>query len=173
MRLRKRLLVLKKFQVWFLARFFVYTTAVLLLSTVGVYFWFKVVADSVFKLAALLKDSFVGLVALNAKMGVVVFAVLFVGLLGLALLEAFIFSRKIAGPLFAFLRHLEKCQSRGRWERFTLRKGDLLVELQETFNRTVDTVNARQEAKSLRTSILLPFSSNSQKRKSNAKTRAA
>lgn len=87
------------------------------------------------------------LIKLNSDTATKVFAGLTFVIVGLALFQALIFSRKIAGPLFAFLRHLKKCEKMGRLEKFSLRKGDLFIELEESFNRVVDMTNAKSPAR--------------------------
>jgi hypothetical protein len=114
----------------------------------GVYLWFDIVDETIFRLVGLISSGFVSLVRLNVKMGVIVFAVLAVALIGVAIFESLIFSRKIAGPLFAFLRHLKKIEESGRFEKFALRKDDLFVEMATGFNAAVDAVHSKPERKS-------------------------
>lgn len=104
------------------------------------------------KLAGLIRDPAITLVKLNADQGVTIFAVLCLALLALATLQAFIFSRKIAGPVFAITKHLEKCERTGHLEKIKLRKGDLFFDLENSFNRVVDTINS----KSMKDEVELP-----------------
>ncbi|MDB5037713.1 MAG: hypothetical protein JWQ35_1241 [Bacteriovoracaceae bacterium] len=142
MKIRTRLVVLQKFQTWFFLNFIFYTLVSLSCVAVGAFCWVKIVAVEIFKLAGLISEPTISLLKLNANMGIIILAVLSLSLFALSFLQAFYFSRKIAGPLFAFTRHFEKCERNGRFEKFHLRKGDLFVDMVTTFNRTVDKLNS-------------------------------
>lgn len=149
MKVRWRLLVQPKFQTWFMTRFIIYSGSLLLFWAASIYLWCDIVANSIFELVGLIGPSSFTLVTMNAEKAVKVFVILSVILIGLAVFESFVFSKKIAGPLFAFFRHLKKCEKKGKLEEFTLRKGDLFSELAENFNRVVRAVNAKELEKDL------------------------
>lgn len=147
MKARTRLLVLTKFQRWFLINFVIYTGLFLGLLAVGLFAWFKIVANEFMQVAGLLSGTFVTNLQRSTENGILVIAVLVLSLLSLAAFQSFLFSRRIAGPLFALARHLEKCEEKGRVERIKLRKDDLFVDLAEKFNRVVDKVEGARHSK--------------------------
>jgi hypothetical protein len=141
----------------------IYSGSLLVFLGISVYLWCDIVANSIFKLVGLISPDSFTLIKMNAEMAVKVFFVLAVALVCLAVVGSFVFSRKIAGPLFAFFRHLKKCEKKGKLEEFSLRKGDLFEELTENFNRVVRAVNAKDLAKDSETPKLRPFGVNNAK----------
>lgn len=148
----------------------IYTASLLFFLGCSVYLWCNIVADSIFKLVGLISPSSFILIQMNANMAVKVFVVLAFVMMGLAVFESFIFSRKIAGPLFAFFRHLKKCEKKGRLEEFSLRKGDLFIELTENFNRVVRAVNSKESTKDSDAIKLQPFGLDESKPSHTTKT---
>lgn len=144
MKARTRLLVLSKFQRWFLVNFVIYTGLFLGLLAIGLAMWFKIVVSEMMQVAGLLSQTFISNLNRSTETGLIIIAVLVLSLLSLAAFQSFLFSRRIAGPIFALARHLEKCEERGKIERIKLRKNDLFVDLADKFNRLADAV---EEAK--------------------------
>ncbi|MDB5038886.1 MAG: hypothetical protein JWQ35_2414 [Bacteriovoracaceae bacterium] len=141
MKARTRLLVLNKFQKWFLFNFVFYTGLFLVVLGVGLFVWFKVIVSEVMQIAGLLSETFVSTIQKNILLGGYVLIILVSCLLALAAIQSLWFSRRIAGPIFALARHLENCEKSGRVEHLTLRKGDLFCDIAEKFNRLADKVN--------------------------------
>jgi methyl-accepting chemotaxis protein len=140
MKARTRLLVLSKFQRWFLINFVIYTALFLGVLTAGLFIWFKLVVFEIMQVAGLLSETFITTLQQSLQTGLIVISILALSLLTLAGFQSFLFSRRIAGPIFALARHLEKCEESGRIEKIKLRKNDLFVDLAEKFNRFADRV---------------------------------
>jgi methyl-accepting chemotaxis protein len=147
MKARTRLLVLSKFQRWFLINFVIYTGLFLGLLAIGLVAWFKIVVAEVKEVAGLLSETFVNSLSRSSQNGMIIISVMVLSLLGVAAFQSFLFSRRIAGPLFALARHIEKCEQKGRIERIKIRKDDLFVDLAEKFNRLVDSVEGVESRK--------------------------
>lgn len=156
MKFRRRLLVQPRFQTWFLFRFLAYNVTLVGLLGVGIYSWVRIVANTIFRLLGLISDPALQLVRMNIRMGWWFFVGFTLALIGLAILGSFIFSKRIAGPLFAITRHLRKCAERGRLEKIHLRKGDLFTELTDQFNLVVDSISGK-ESKTSNDIVLKPF----------------
>ena len=56
----------------------------------------------------------------------------------LAFASALGFSRKVAGPVYAVLRHLEEHQRTGTWKPISLREGDCFPELADAIFKLLD-----------------------------------
>ncbi len=138
MRARKQLVVLALFQRWFIFNFVLYTALFLSIFGVGLYLWFKVLMQELMNLAGLLSQTFVDLIHKHMQLGVLITFCFVVILLLVAALQAIFFSRRIAGPLFSLSKHLNKCQQKGKLERWETRKDDLFKDLVAQFNDLVD-----------------------------------
>jgi len=138
---RTRVLVLTKFQRWFLINFVAYTALFLILFAAGLFFWSRMLVNEVLNLAGLLSHTFLTVIQKHLWMGLGVTVLFLVVLLGVAALQALYFSRAIAGPIFALARHLEKCESEGKLQPLKLRKDDLFEDVVEKFNRMSSKIN--------------------------------
>lgn len=142
---RTKLVVLTKFQKWFVINFLLYTAAFLAIFAVGLLAWFKLLAQGLLNnFGGLLSPTFVELTEKHMTYGVFAVGVLVATLLGLAAWQSLIFSRRIAGPLFAFARHLENCERDGKLTHLQLRQGDLFSEMAEKFNGLADRINGEK-----------------------------
>lgn len=144
---RTRLLVLTKFQRWFLRVFVSYAAAFLLIFGVGLFLWFRVLLNELMNLAGLLSETFIAVIQKHILLGFgVTFLFIFL-LCVMAGLQALFFSRRIAGPIFSLVKHLEKCEAKGKLEPWTVRKGDLFADLVEQFNLVVEKINREPKSK--------------------------
>ncbi len=134
MQRRQKILVLSKFQRWFLYVFVAYTAVFLTIFGLGLFIWFRLVLQELLNVAGLLSPTFIATVQKHTVFAAVVLVVFLLVLLSVAAMQALLFSRRIAGPIFALARHLEKCAEKGRLEPIRLRQGDLFVDLAEKLN---------------------------------------
>lgn len=141
------MLVLDKFQRWFLLNFVVYTALFLVILDVGLFFWFKIVVDEVMSVGGLLSSTFISVLKNNQQQGVLIIIFLSLSLLAIAAFQSFLFSRRIAGPIYALAKHLDKCEENGKIEKINLRKNDLFVDLAEKFNSLAESINGVQGKK--------------------------
>lgn len=141
---RTRLLILSSFQRWFLINFVLYTGLFLAILGVGLFYWFKIVVHEVVNVAGLLSETFMQMVNHQAQVGLWMIVGLIILLLGLAAFQSFLFSRRIAGPLYALARHLDQCAEKKELKPITLRKGDLFEDLAAKFNHLVDEMNSKK-----------------------------
>jgi len=145
MRARTRLVVLSSFQRWFLLNFIGYTLLFLGIFAAGILLYFKFVANELIEVGGLLSSTFLSLVEKHLAWGLWMILSLVAILLGLAGYQALFFSRRIAGPIFALSRHLDRCLDTKAIEHLKLRDNDLFVEVAEKFNRLADQVNSRKQ----------------------------
>jgi hypothetical protein len=138
MKSRSRLLVLTNFQRWFLFNFVFYTAVFLAILGAGLFLWYRLVVQEVSNVAGLLSETFMSLLQRQTTLGLWMILGLVFVLLALAAFQSILFSRRIAGPVFALARHLEKCEQAGELQHLHLRKDDLFVDLEEKFNRLTD-----------------------------------
>ncbi len=138
---RKKILVLNDFQRWFLRNFVLYTALFLGVLGVGLYLWFQIVIKEMINLAGLLSPTFMLAIEKYMGLGVLVVGLLMLVLLTLAAFHSLMFSRKIAGPLFALARHFEKCEEEGQLSPIHLRKDDLFSDIADKFNKLSNTIN--------------------------------
>lgn len=142
---RTRLLILSSFQRWFLINFVLYTGLFLTILGVGLFFWFKIVVREVVNVAGLLSETFMAIVNRQTQLGIWMIIGLIVLLLALAAFQSFLFSRRIAGPLYALARHLDQCADKKELKPLTLRKGDLFFDLADKFNHLVSEMDAKKK----------------------------
>ncbi len=135
----------------------IYLGTLLLLLGAGIYAWIKIVDQTMFRLLGLISPSALELLKMNSDKATKVFFIVAFALIAVTAFASFVFSRRIAGPLFAFIRHLKRCEQNGRLEEFYLRKGDLFVDLTDSFNRMVQKINSVQAEKSSKNITLKPF----------------
>ncbi len=138
MKKRTRLLVLNEFQRWFLINFIGYTLVFLALFALGLFMYFKFVAQELMEMGGLLSSTFLNLIQKHMMWGFWFLLLLVFVLVGLAAYQALFFSRRIAGPIFALSRHLEKCLDDKQLKPLKLRDDDLFREVAEKFNRVVE-----------------------------------
>lgn len=141
MRARKKVLVLSQFQRWFLINFVLYTAGFLLILSGGLFLWFNVIVKEILNLGGLLSPTFLEMVNKHVYFGIGVIVLLVACLIGLAAFQSIYFSHRIAGPIFALLRHLEKCEADGKLSHFKLRDKDLFIDVANQFNRMSDKVS--------------------------------
>ncbi|MBN8555973.1 MAG: hypothetical protein J0L93_11050 [Deltaproteobacteria bacterium] len=145
MKSRSRLLVLSSFQRWFLFNFVFYTAVFLSVLGAGLFLWYRLVVREISNVAGLLSETFMELLQKQTILGLYMIVGLVLILLGLAAFQSFLFSRRIAGPVFALARHLEKCEQAGELKHLKLRKDDLFVDLAEKFNRLADSLDHKKK----------------------------
>lgn len=144
MKSRNRLLVLSSFQKWFLWTFVFYTGLFLTILGLGLFLWFKIVVREVINVAGLLSETFYSIVQKQTQLGMWMIGALILVLLAVAAFQSIIFSRRIAGPLYAFAKHFDKCSEAGELSPISLRKGDLFGDLADKFNAAVESVNQKK-----------------------------
>lgn len=137
---RTQIVVLKHFQRWFLINFLTYTALFLIVFGLGLFIWLKTVTDELFHVAGLLSETFAQTIQHQLTMGFWMSVILVVVLLALAALQSLLFSRSIAGPIFALSRHLEKCEQEGKLSPIQLRDKDLFRDVADKFNRLAEKV---------------------------------
>jgi nitrogen fixation/metabolism regulation signal transduction histidine kinase len=142
---RTRLLILSSFQRWFLINFVLYTGLFLAILGIGLFSWFKIVVYEVINVAGLLSETFMSTVNRQAQVGLWMIIGLIVLLLALAAFQSFLFSRRIAGPLYALARHFDQCTEKKELKPLTLRKGDLFFDIVEKFNRLTEEMNSKKK----------------------------
>lgn len=138
MQKRRRLVVLRAFQHWFIKVFVLYMALFLGVFALGLYLWFKLLMSEVLNLSGILSDTFGALVERHLWMGFYLTLLFVMILVLIAGLQAMLFSRRIAGPLFSLSRHLEKIEKTGKFEPWKLRKGDLFMDLPEQLNSVLE-----------------------------------
>lgn len=135
MKLRTKLLVMKPFQRWFIVSFLSYTAIFLSILGASLYLFFRLMVDEMLQVGGLLSQSYAQTLQQNLDRSLYVIAGITVGLLIIAGAHAFFFSYKIAGPLFAITRHIEKCADAGQLVPLALRKDDLFSDLAVQISR--------------------------------------
>jgi methyl-accepting chemotaxis protein len=144
---RGRLLVLSQFQRWFLKVFVSYAAIFLGIFGVGLFLWFRVLLNELMNLAGLLSETFITVIRKHMLIGLGVTVIFIIVLCVMAALQALFFSRRIAGPIFSLVKHLEKCEKKGRLEPWQIRRGDLFVDLVDRFNSVVEKVNEEKKGR--------------------------
>ena len=144
MQARKRLLVLSNFQRWFLLNFVGYTLLFLLIFAAGLTLYLQLIAKELVAIGGLLSSSFLQLVEKHVLWGFWMLILLVVILVGLAATQALFFSRRIAGPIFALSRHLDKCLEANELKPLKLRDDDLFREVADKFNSVVERMNSKK-----------------------------
>ncbi len=134
---RIQLVFFREFQFWFITRFSAYVTIYLLSLFAGVIIWYRLITSELLNLAGLFRKDFVTHIEENQWHSILILGGLLFALVVLSIAVATIFSRRIAGPLFAFNRHLEKCIQADELKPFSLRKGDLFGDLAHHFNEVI------------------------------------
>lgn len=143
MKKRSRLIILSKFQRWFLFTFVGYTAAFLIVFGVGLFMWFQIIVSRLLDLAGLLSPTFVQQIEKHTWVALTVSLVLIFALLAVACLQAILFSRKIAGPIYGMARHLDECEAQKKLMPMKLRDGDLFADIAERFNRVIEIDQSR------------------------------
>jgi len=137
MKARTRLVVLSQFQKWFLISFVGYTMLFLGVFLAGLIMYFRLVGNELIQMGGLLSSTFLEQIEKHLLWGGIFMAVLLVVLLGLAAYYALLFSRRIAGPIFALSRHLDRCIEEKELSPLKLRDDDLFREVADKFNTIV------------------------------------
>lgn len=140
MKSRKTLIVLHGFQRWFALTFVGYVITFFAIFGIALYFWFQILVHEMMNVAGLISDTFRTTLEKHLQLGLMITVGFVLTLILVAALQAYFFSRRIAGPLFSLNRHLEKCTEEGKLLPFRLRKGDLFMELADNFNKLRDKV---------------------------------
>ncbi len=133
MKKRGRNLVLRKFQTWFLTRLFLFALAFCSLILIGFTIWFRSIFEEILSLSGLLSNTYLELLIAKAERGFWILCSISVSLLFITTYFGFLFSAKIAGPVYALLRHFEKCRDQSQLLPMKLRQDDQLRELAEKF----------------------------------------
>ncbi len=140
MKARKTLIVLADFQRWFLITFVLYVMAFVSVFAVGIYAYFQIVAKNIRDVAGLLSQTQMDLIERHLQQGLYALIALVLMTAVIAGFYALIFSRRIAGPIFALSRHLDRCIENKKLEPLTLREGDLFKDIADRFNRLSEEV---------------------------------
>lgn len=120
-----------------------YTLLFLTIFAVGIVAYFRFIANELIEVGGLLSSTFLSLVEKHLYWGVWMILLLVVILVGLAAYQALFFSRRIAGPIFALSRHLDRCLESKELKPLKLRDDDLFVEVADKFNKMVEQVNTK------------------------------
>jgi|688.fasta_scaffold904061_2 hypothetical protein len=140
MKTRKTLIVLADFQRWFLISFVLYVMAFVSVFAIGIYAYFQIVAKNIRDVAGLLSQTQMDLIERHLQQGLYALIGLVVMTAVIAGFYALIFSRRIAGPIFALSRHLDRCIESKKLEPLTLREGDLFKDIADRFNRLAEQI---------------------------------
>jgi len=97
----------------------------------------------VLNLSGLLSKGFVESIHSQFLWGLVYLGGLIIILVSISALQAIFFSRRIAGPIYAFARHLDQCRESQTLKPLKLRNGDLFSDLAVNFNRVVEKANSK------------------------------
>ena len=93
--------------------------------------------------AGLLSATFLEHVEDSFQKGILMLSLLIFILLTIAGYQSFRFSRRIAGPVYAFIKHIKKCREIDRLEPIQLRENDLFQELADEFNKLAESQNRK------------------------------
>ena len=143
---RTRLLVLNNFQKWFIFNFVFYTALFLTVFGIGLFLWMKLITNEVMELTSILSQSLVDILNQSLRNGLFFTILLLTCLMIVSTWASLIFSRRIAGPLFAMARHLETCERNGKLTHLKIRKDDLFEDLTRNFNAMVDRMNEQKHS---------------------------
>jgi methyl-accepting chemotaxis protein len=143
MKKRGQNLVLRRFQTWFLVRLFLYALAFSALLLVGFTIWYRAIFTEILSVGGLLSSTYVEVLQQKAERGFWILCSISLSLLIVTTYFGFLFSARIAGPLYALLRHLEKCGDKGELIPMKLRKGDQFTEIADKFNEMAGRLKGR------------------------------
>ncbi|MGE0615615.1 MAG: hypothetical protein AB7P04_08230 [Bacteriovoracia bacterium] len=149
-RKRTRLFMFHKFQHWFIVSFTLYSAVFLMILGGALALWFNLIVRELLRVSGVLSATFTAQIENSMTKGAWFIAGVVVILIAIAAGQAILFSRRIAGPLFAITRHLEKCEEEGKLTPLHLRKNDILHEIEERFNGLVAKVNAESRPSATR-----------------------
>lgn len=122
-----------------------YTFLFLGIFAAGILLYFKFVANELIEVGGLLSSTFLSLVEKHLHWGIWMILFLVAVLVSVAACQALFFSRRIAGPIFALSRHLDRCLESKELKHLKLRDDDLFTEVADKFNRLADQINSRRK----------------------------
>jgi len=111
---------------------------------VGIYAYFQIVAKNIQQVAGLLSQTQMDLIERHMQQGLWALIALVVMTSVIAGFYALIFSRRIAGPIFAISRHLDRCIQNRKMETLTLREGDLFTDIADRFNKLSEQITTER-----------------------------
>lgn len=143
MKKRGQNFVLRRFQTWFLTRLFLYALAFSALILVGFTVWYKAIFSELLNVGGLLSATYLEVLQTKAERGFWILFSISLSLLIVTTYFGLLFSARIAGPLYALLRHLEKCSASRELLPMKLRQDDQFTEIADKFNEMAQRVNQK------------------------------
>lgn len=140
-------IVLSRFQRWFIASSLAYLVSVLGLLDFGIYLWYRVTAGEFFRVAGLLSPTLLQNMQHSVRSGLWILLAVNAVIVALSVLHSMHFSRKIAGPIYALFRHLDRVKIARGWIPFKLRNEDLFAELPEKLEAAFTSVDSDKSSK--------------------------
>jgi len=135
MKKRGQNFVLRRFQTWFLTRLVLYALAFSALLLVGFTIWYRAIFSEILSVGGLLSSTYVEILQEKAVRGFWILCSISISLVIITGYLGFLFSARIAGPVYALLRHFEKCSEKGELIPLKFRKDDQLTEIADRFNQ--------------------------------------
>lgn len=146
MKKRGQNFVLRRFQTWFLTRLVLYALAFSALLLVGFTIWYRAIFSEILSVGGLLSSTYVEILQEKAIRGFWILCSISISLVIITGYLGFLFSARIAGPVYALLRHFEKCSDKGELVPLKFRKDDQLTEIADRFNQMAKKLGKDQSA---------------------------